>query len=87
MDTPTFETLVKSGAVTGVTLVRPAAEANWEIHVRGKGLPKALKKVVELNGGGGTRSWTDLDAAHSYLRKHGYTGRRIELDEDLGNAD
>lgn len=86
MDTKTFETHAKSGAITRVTFVRPAAEANWEIHVRGTALPRALRRVVELNGGGGTRSWSDLDAAHAFVRRHGYAGRRIEIDEDLGNA-
>lgn len=77
MDTATFHSLLKTAVITGVTLFRPAAEANWEIHVQGDALPADL--AIELDGGGGRRSWTDLTAAHAWIRKHGYRGPiRIE---------
>jgi hypothetical protein len=80
MDTKTFEQFVKSGAIERVTLFRPSPDSTWQVHAYGEGVPPDVSNPIELDGGGGRRSWGDLSTAHAYVRKHGYW-QIIEIDE------
>lgn len=73
MNNQEFETLLVDGRVDRITINRMSADnVAWEIIVHGSSLPPTLKNVIELNGNGGQRSWTDLDAAYIFIRKSGY---------------
>jgi hypothetical protein len=50
------------------------------VHAYGEGIPADISNPIELDGGGGRRSWGDLGTAYSYVRKHGYR-QMIEIDE------
>lgn len=80
MDTKTFEKLVKAGAIDRVTLFRPSPDSTWQVHAYGEGVPPDLNNPIELDGGGGRRSWGDLNTAYAYVRKHGFRPT-IEIDE------
>ena len=73
MDTATFKSLAKSGAIAQVAIVRSAPAAPREIHVQGNALPRHLTPVLEHDSGG-PRHWTSLAAAHAFARRHGYQG-------------
>jgi hypothetical protein len=80
LDTRTFESLVTSGAIEQVTIFRAGPHATWQVFAYGDGIPATETNAMELDGGGGRRSWADLNAAHGFIRKHGYR-QVIAIDE------
>jgi hypothetical protein len=51
MDTKTFETLVKSGAIEHVTLFRPSPDSTWQVHAYGEGVPPDVSNPIKIDEG------------------------------------
>lgn len=74
-----FNAYLAAGLLKSVAISRPEPGAPWCVFARGDALPAGTNPAIELDDGS-LRSWGTLDAAHTFLRKHGWPGK-IEIDE------
>ncbi len=79
MLTSEFVEFIKAGRIDRVTIYRPSAESAWSVYAYGEELPAATVNHLVLNTQGSKRLWSDLTAAHHFIRKSGYT-QNIEID-------
>ena len=68
----TLISLIEQGIIEIITISRPSSNDAWSVSAYGKTMPGDVVNRIELNLEGSTHSWTDLDAAHGFIRKCGF---------------
>ena len=71
---------IAAGDIERITLWRPSPLSAWSVYAYGETLSETTIHHLELNDAGTKRTWSDLDAAYTFVRKSGYH-QIIEVDE------
>ena len=74
-----FETLIRSGSLESVVIYRPEPGAPWGVYAYGDGLSVDINNAIQLDDGS-RRSWESVDAALSFIRRHGWC-QMVQIDE------
>lgn len=80
-----FETRIRAGDIDCVTIYRPDPGAPWGVYAYGERLPADTLNAIQLDDGS-RRSWEAVDAALSFIRRHGWRQTVVIDESGLANA-